>query len=272
MAHSERSETLRPRMELPAVLRQMKVARVEELSPHMRRLVFVGPELLGQFPGGEQCPPLSSPNFDDHCKVFVVPSGQENFERATPEYGRGAALPECLRGRGRHYTIRRWDPQAGELTIDFLRHGGGLVSDWAFTASVDDVAYLGGPRATAAAPRADWYVFAVDQTALPAVERWLEELRGQVRAEVLVAVPHAEEKRALPVVGEAEAVDIRWIEVPAGGTAGEQMAAALQNWNPPCGLGYAWIAGEAGEMRALREALERHLPAERVEVGRYWCR
>lgn len=269
MAHSERNDALRPRTELPTALRQVTVARAVSLSPRMRRLILTGPELAGHMPWG-QCPPLASPNFDDHCKLLIPQPGVE-VERAAPGQT-GAGLPDSLRGRGRHYTISHWDPAAGELWLDVLRHEGGLVGQWAFAAQVGDVAYLGGPRATAAAPHADWYLFVADQAALPAVERWMRQAAPGVRAAAVISVYDVAEVRPLATAADAS---IDWMVGQAGPgrcnsgllRAAERAALTLATGG---GEGFAWVAGESALASDLRELLEGIVGAGRVEVGRYW--
>ncbi|WRL65744.1 siderophore-interacting protein [Blastococcus brunescens] len=46
----------------------------------------------------------------------------------------------------RTYTVRAWDAETGELTIDFVHHGDeGLAGPWAAAAQPGDVIQLMGP-------------------------------------------------------------------------------------------------------------------------------
>ncbi|MFY0057010.1 siderophore-interacting protein, partial [Acinetobacter baumannii] len=65
---------------------------------------------------------------------------------------------------------------------------------------------------------ADWYLFAGDETALPAIARMLESLPAQARGKVFLEV--ADEAEIQPLTAPPS-VDIEWLfrnGEPAGGT------------------------------------------------------
>lgn len=69
----------------------------------------------------------------EHFNVNFPPTGESKFKLVLPDWGpEGPILLEGQqRPLNRTYTPRRWDPEAGELTVDFLLHGEGPGANWA---------------------------------------------------------------------------------------------------------------------------------------------
>lgn len=106
-----------------------------------------------------------------------------------------------------------------------------------------------------------------DETALPAVAGILAWLPPGSHARVWIEVPHAEDLRPLPTGAEAE---ITWL-IRDGEPTGLVLP-AVRAAEPPDGTPYAWVAGEAGAVRALRRHLvgERGFDRRAVEFTGYW--
>lgn len=85
--------------------------------------------------------------------------------------------PKEPRPISRVYTVRRWDEQAGELDIDFVKHGTGVATVWAYRCQEGDTVHVAGPASSMAPPSADWLLVVGDDTALPAIARLLDDLR-----------------------------------------------------------------------------------------------
>lgn len=157
-------------------LRDLKVARVEPLSPGFVAITFRG-EALADF---------VSMSFDDHVKFFF-------------DDGKGGQAR-------RDYTPRRFNREARELVVEFALHGEGAASDWARQAHVGQHMQIGGPRGSFIIPvEAAWHLLVGDATALPAISRRLEELPAGSRAFVLALADDAD-RRAF---AGAAAADIR---------------------------------------------------------------
>ncbi|HSV59232.1 MAG TPA: siderophore-interacting protein [Variovorax sp.] len=214
--------------------RSVEVARVEAISPLFRSITFTG-DSLDDF---------VSASFDDHVK-FVL--------------GGDAAEPVM-----RDYTPRRYSRAARELTIEFALHGDGPAADWAAQASPGQRVTIAGPRGSFVIPLDyDWHLLIGDETALPAVARRLEELPAATRAIVLVQVSGQSERRRFDSRAD---VDVQWL-----GDA-EQLIAAVRALQLPPGEGYAWCAGEAGAMAALRRVLvdEKGHDRHAIRAAAYW--
>ena len=152
--------------------------------------------------------------------------------------------------------MRRWDSEAGELTLDFVVHGlEGLAGPWAANARPGDVLHLSGPGGDYAPdPQADWHLLAGDETALPAIAAALERLPPHATAHVYIEVADAAEEQLLiaPV--------------------GAPLVHALAHFEFPAGTPHAFVHGEAGFVKELRRLLrvERALPLDRLSVSGYW--
>jgi len=182
-----------------------------------------------------------SASFDDHVKVFV-----------------GDAR--------RDYTPRRFSNAARELVIEFALHGDGPVSDWAARAAAGDTLAIGGPKGSLIIPLDyDWHLLAGDETAFPAVARRLEELPTAAKAIVVLKAADAADRRTFATAAD---VDLTWVSTDDG------LLAAVRALALPAGEGYAWCAGEAACMAALRRELVevKGHPGEATRAAAYWKR
>jgi NADPH-dependent ferric siderophore reductase len=197
-------------------IRQVEVVRVRAVGSHFRAITFGGPALQD----------FHSASFDDHVK-FILGDG-----------------PDAAR---RDYTPRSFDPVAGELVIEFALHGDGPCSAWAAQAAPGQRAIIGGPRGSLIIPvDYEWHLLVGDETGLPAISRRLEELPRGARASVIVKVDDMGDRRGFACEADA---DVHWVASDA------ELLAAVQAWPLPAGDGYAWCAGEAATMVAVRNEL-----------------
>lgn len=242
------------------VLRTLEVVRAEPLTPHMRRVVLGGPELAG----------FVSAAPDDHVKLFFPNrDGELVLPRLGPqglEHAPGRA-PSPMRD----YTPRRHDAAAGELVVDFVLHDAGPASDWARRAAPGQRIGAGGPRGSfLVAADFDRYVLAGDETALPAIARWLEEMPAGVRVEALIEIPDASDRQVLATQADAR---VTWLE--RGGApaqASDRLECALRDLAPSPGDTFHWIAAESRRARAMRQWLaeQRGVPKDWFRATGYW--
>ena len=243
--------------------RLLEVRDVEQLTPHMVRVVLHGDDWSG----------FDSAGADDHVKLTFAANGDgepplPNPDPAGQRYPDGVAAPAM-----RDYTPRRFDAERGELTVDFVVHGEGPASGWAALESPGAVLGQGGPRGSlVVSTDFDWYLLAGDETALPSIGRRLEELPASARAIVIVEVADASEEIALDT---RAALDLRWLHrdgAQAGTT--DLLERAIRALDLPGGEGFAWVAAEADVVRPLRAHLreERGLPKPWTRITGYWRR
>lgn len=264
--------TSRPLQIFPIVLRRVEVAGTLDLTPNMRRITLAGDELReGRMGEGFERPPFESLGFDDHVKLVVPPADGALPRIGTQEEHRFAWNPEVFEFT-RDYTVRSWDRKAGTFDIDVVRHDRGLAAAWAFRVKPGDPISFAGPKSCALLqPEADFHLLAGDETALPAIGRWLEEAPAGTRGRVIVEIPSECDRQEIDTAAE---VDIEWIVRGAPAGTGGALAEAVKRAPVPEGRVYAWCAGEARTIAPIRRHLrrERGLPKEDVEVVGYWRR
>ncbi|MCF3961563.1 siderophore-interacting protein [Streptomyces fuscigenes] len=247
------------RRKAPTV-REARVLRTERITPHMVRIVI----------GGESLAAVQCGEFTDHYVkvVFGLPgvSYPEPFdmERIREE------LPREQWPAMRSYTVRAWDPEALEMTLDFVVHGDeGLAGPWAARAVPGDVVRFAGPGGLyAPPPEAGWHLLAGDESALPAIAASLERVPDGVPVHAFVEIegPAEEQKIACP-----DGVEVTWLH-RGGRPVGEAVVAAVRELDFPSGDVHAFVHGEAAFVKELRRHLrqERQVPRERLSISGYW--
>jgi NADPH-dependent ferric siderophore reductase len=214
----------------------LAVRRTEQLSAHLIRVVL----------GGEDLAKFADNGFTDK---YVKLQFADNR---------------------RTYTVRSFDPEADELTIDFVYHGDeGLAGPWAANAKPGDELTFAGPGgAYAPAPEADWHLLVGDESALPAIGAALEAIPAGVPVRAFIQVANPAEELKLETAADAT---ITWLHRDSGD--GDLVAAVRGHEFAP-GTVQAFVHGEAGFVADLRRHLftERGLPRALVSVSGYWRR
>jgi NADPH-dependent ferric siderophore reductase len=165
----------------------------------------------------------------------------------------------------RTYTVREQRRELGEVDVDFAVHAwAGPAGGWALLALPGDRVTALGPCATDNGgvdfrPPAgtDWILLAGDETALPALAGILDWLGPGAVVRAWIEIGHGDDVQDLPTWADAE---ITWLVRGAGRSLHRAISAARL----PEGQAYAWIAGEAGDIRTLR----RHLVGASADGGR----
>ncbi|MEQ3550317.1 siderophore-interacting protein [Pseudonocardia nematodicida] len=249
----------------PLVLRRARVDRVTDVTPRMRRVTLTGDQ-LGLFHDGEHLhPPLATPAFDDHVKLVFASDG--DVAAALPvQRARSIDWPVSETRRGRDYTLRRWDEVRGELDLDFLRHGDGPAAAWAERARPGDELWFAGPKSSLIVPRdVDWVLLAGDETALPAIGRYLDERPLPVPARIVITVASDDARQDLRL-GPGDRIDWVCTDRP------EDLEQAVRGveWLP--GRPFVWVAGECRSLLPLRSWLrrDRGVPASHTSITGYW--
>jgi NADPH-dependent ferric siderophore reductase len=242
------------------------VRRTERLSASMVRVVVGGPALAGFTP---------SPYADSYVKVvFLHPETPRPLPRT--EDGRvdleavRAAVPADRGPRIRSYTVRRFDPAALELTLDFVVHGdAGLAGPWAATAAPGDELLLMGPGGGYSPDHgAAHHLLVGDASALPAIAVALEQLEPTAVGRVVVEVHDERDEVSLPV---PSGVGLTWVH-HRDAAPGRQLIDAVRALPWPGGDVHAFVHGEAGAVKELRRYLrvDRGMGLDRLSVSGYW--
>lgn len=243
--------------------RNLEVAAVARVTPHLMRVTLRGDELAG----------FTSMGFDDHVKVFFPDpvTGALTLPVAGPDgpvFAEGQARPAA-----RDYTPRQYDAVAGTLELDFAMHDAGPATTWAAQAAPGQRLGIGGPRGSFIIPTDfDAHLLIGDDTALPAIARRLAELPAGAHAIVLAEVDSAADQ--LEFESPAQ-VSLHWVH-RLGAEPGSTtlMVDALATLPLPRGDFHTWIACESSTAKQLRkELLTRYgaHPAWTKAAG-YWRR
>ncbi|MFJ4029012.1 siderophore-interacting protein [Paenarthrobacter sp. NPDC089989] len=242
--------------------RLLTVVDVIDLSAVMRRIVFGGEDM------SKAVFPFSPMAVSDHVKL-VFP------ERESGELHLPAAGPDRLimpEGRPRpifrDYTVRSFDANTQQISIDFVIHDHGVAGRWAASAAVGQRLGVLGPRGSHHYPTGfAHYLIAGDETALPAIARWLEELPETLTCDVFASVDSAKDEIELP---HHPGAVVRYLHRSVlGATALED---AVVSWRTRHEDLFVWAAGEAASMRTIRRHVRDALgvPKENTDIDGYW--
>jgi NADPH-dependent ferric siderophore reductase len=231
------AEARPPRDRTPRVA---TVVSTEQITPHMVRIVLGGDGLAG-FGAGE---------FTDHYVKLQIPDPRDADGRL----------------RTRSYTVRTWDQDRGELTIDVVVHGDeGVAGPWASGALPGDTIQLNGPGgAYAPDPEAAWHLMVGDPSVIPAISASLARIPAGVPVHVLLEVEGPDDEQALDTPGE---LHLTWVHGGPGAVVEK-----VESYTFPDGPVSAFVHGEASTVRAVRRHLlvDREVPREAISISGYW--
>jgi NADPH-dependent ferric siderophore reductase len=240
-----------------------EVTRVEQLTPHMIRIVVGGAGLTG----------LTAGACTDHYVKILFPRAGVAYPEPFDLAAIRETLPRDQQPLVRTYTVRRWRPEVPELWLDFVVHGDeGIAGPWAAAARVGDpVRFMGPGGGYAPNPAADWHLLAGDESALPAITAALAVLPADAVVRVVAEVESPTHEVDLPVPKDAQ---VTFVHRGGSGDAGRLLAAVRAvDWLP--GQVQAFVHGEAAEvMHGIRPHLfgERGLSRDQVSISGYWRR
>lgn len=274
------------------------------LSPSLTRMVLSGADVAQ----------MKSDGPDQRIKVFFPLPGQHvaDVPHGDDWYPRYRALPDAERAPMRTYTIRALRTDQAEVDVDFVLHGEtGPASRWALHAQVGDRLKLLAPDAAvqASSEGYEWkppldtrrVLLVADDTALPAVAGILESLtRWPQPPQVQAFIEVEHEVDVLPLIAPLRA-QLFWL-LRNGAAHGEKLQKALHAHFPSVAAGvlpeqpladidvdrdilweqaaaisaplYAWVAGEAGAVMAIRRHLLRDCGIDKgaITFMGYWRR
>ncbi|MCU5784502.1 siderophore-interacting protein [Alcanivorax balearicus MACL04] len=236
--------------------RILEVLRTENLTPNMKRVVLGGGD-LSDFPENHE-----SANF----KLLIPREGQTDI--ALPPYG---DTPPEHRPVVRTYTLRHFDKIRGEIFVDFMMHTDhGPASHWAAHARSGDRIGFAGPGAPKFVDYdADWFLFAGDMSALPAISANIERLPAGAQGYAVLDILSPADQQPLPF---PSGLEVHWRvnpypEQPALGLVDKVMSLPWLTGSPA-----VWVAGESGAVRAIRRYLvqERRVERHHLYASGYW--
>lgn len=233
---------------LETALRPAELVARNWLTPGYLRLRVAGEALRG----------FQAPGADDHVRIFFAPA--DGPAPATPEEWR--ELPS------REYTPVHADADAGWVEFDLVVHGDGPGSAWAAQAPLGARVAVAGPRRSNAVTGApDTWFLAGDETAVPAISRFLRARDPGSGARVIVEV--APENELVPIPVDPR---VQLTVLVRGADSLAETLAALGEADRPQGSMLAFVAAESAVVPIARTLLlERWaLPPEAVIAKGYW--
>jgi NADPH-dependent ferric siderophore reductase len=224
------------------------VASVQQLTPRMRRVRLVDKSLIGMAAIPGQTLKLYIPDL-----VSGLPVARDYTVRDYTMSGDGGALP-CL-------------------DIDFVLHGEGPAAEWARRVQPGETLQFVGPSGRYRPdPHADWYLFAGDETALPAIQAYVAMLPAQARAFLYIEVADAAEQQPMPA---GNCPTVYWLhrgDREPGTSALLEDALSAARLLP--GEGRIWLAGHTPTVRRIRAHLlnQRAVDRRALYVKGFWDR
>jgi NADPH-dependent ferric siderophore reductase len=255
-------------------LHTFEVVSTERLTRHMVRVVL----------GGSGFATFTPSEFtDSYVKFAFIRTDIDVTTLPLPlTLDSFAGLPPEHQPTVRTYTVRRADPAARQITVDFVVHGEhGVAGPWALAARPGDTVHLMGPSgAYAPDPAADWHLFAGDEAGLPAISAALEALPPNAIGKAFIEVAGPEDELDLTA---PDGVELTWVyrggradavaEDRAGDHAPLVEAVTTAHWLP--GQVQVFIHGEAqAVMHNLRPYIRevRGVDAKWASISGYWRR
>lgn len=241
----------------------LTVLRREQLSPHMVRIVAGGPGFEAYV----------NNDFVDRYVKIAFPQPGIAYPEPLDLWTVRETMPREQWPHTRTYTVRWVDEMAGELAIDFVIHGDdGLAGPWAAAAQPGDGLVITGPGGGYNPdPAADWYLFAGDESALPAISAVIESLPRHARGLAFLEVDNDADIQA---IAAPDGVELRWLlrrGAPAG--TSEALVGAVRDAAWPEGRVQVFAHGERGYMKGLRNVFyaQRGLDRAQVSLSGYWA-
>lgn len=251
--------TTAPRRSPPRLL---TVKRMQQLSPHLKRITLEGDALRG-FPDNSNGAHIKLMLPQPHQTVPVLPT----LGPAGPVWP-----PDNERPITRTYSVSSYDATANELHVDFVLHGdNGPGSRWALQAQIGDAIGMAGPGGPdRVKSNADWYLLVADLSAFAALQAALHSLDTQARGYAFIEVETADDIIALQTSPQ---ISVQWLVrgTARAGTSTLLLDAVRQlHWLP--GSPSAMIAGENSQVVAIRDYLlqEKRIPKKMLYAVPYW--
>lgn len=244
-------------------IRSGQVVAKKMLTPSFVRITVAGAELDDFVSSGAA----------DHCKLFFADPTTGTVHVPTITDG-SITRPESGPVVARDYTPRAYRPATADgpaqLDLDFFLHAdGGPASTWARTCATGDRLSIAGPRGSRALPSGvRRLVLAGDETALPALARWIEDVPDDIE---IVAFGQISTDSDAAYLEPAHVHRAKVIWLPHDP---ERLDRAIRDLGQLDAHTLVWASGEASGLIPIRRYLRRELglPAAQVQLSGYWKR
>lgn len=225
---------------------RLTVNQSQRISPNMQRITLQGKD-LAEFPTGYE---------GSYIKLLFP-------------------VEKTAKVIMRTYTIRKFSLHDLSLDIDLVLHGeqgndSGPASSWAaMTKPGDSIQMLGPGRVKIVSLEADWFFFAGDMTALPAISYQLEQLPADAKGHAVIEINSEQDQQSLK---KPEGINILWVINSHPDTNNTVLSDAVKTrpWLP--GIPSIWAACEFSNMRLLRAYFkkDKQVPRDQLYISSYW--
>ena len=225
---------------------QLAVSQSQRVSPNMQRVTLQGKD-LADFPTGYE---------GSYVKLLFPIEGDDKVIMRT-------------------YTIRKFNPHDLSLDIDFVLHNeqgkhSGPASTWAAQTKPGDTMQMFGPgKVKAASLAADWFLFAGDMTALPAISCQLEDLPANAKGYAVIEINSEQDKQSLI---KPDGINILWVINSHTDIENTVLADAVTTLPWLQGTPSIWAACEFSNMRLLRAYFkkDKQVARDQLYISSYW--
>lgn len=243
-----------------------RVLRTERLTKHFVLVTLGGAELTDfEFLGRDQ-----------FVRLFLPRRGQDRLYMPEAADRRWVeqlyAMPPSRQPHVRNYSVRRFDPEALEMDLEFVDHGdAGPASAWASAACPgDEVGVLADGVYYQPPEGVDRHLLVGDESAVPALLSILEQAPEDLRGHAYLEVPSVDDVR--PVIAPS-GVRVHWLPRADPHTVPGRLALETVSAAPlPQGRPYCFVAGENALPTGLRRVLVREhgVPKDDITFVGYW--
>lgn len=171
----------------------------------------------------------------------------------------------------RTYTVRFFREDECAIDVDFVLHDvSGPAAAWAGDCKVGEEILVGGPGPKKPANHAaDWFLFAGDMSALPAISANLESLPRDANGYAFLEIMDEADKQTIDAPC---GIAIQWLINPHPERTNSTLFDAVEAVAWRDGAPYAWVAGEFTQSLNIRALLrERHRMARKnMYASSYW--
>lgn len=225
---------------------QLSVSQSQRISPNMQRITLHGKD-LEEFPTGYE---------GGYVKLVFPTAGTAKAVMRT-------------------YTIRKFTPQNLSLDIDLVLHGeldknAGPASTWALQTKPGDSMQMFGPgKVKTATLKADWFLFAGDMTALPAISCQLEQLPENSKGYAVIEINSEHDQQPLQ---KPNGISILWVINSHPDTENTVLSDAVKTLPWLAGKPSIWTACEFSNMRLLRTYFkkDKQVSRDQIYISSYW--
>lgn len=227
--------------------RSVTLAAREWLAPNYVRVRLQGSDLAG----------FDSLGADDHMRLFFA-------------VGLTSSVEEMRASPSREYTPLAWGPDW--LDVEFVVHGdAGVAGPWAASAPLGSSVGVGGPRGSAVVTGTpDGWLLVGDETAIPAIRRFAEQIPVGMPARIVIEAVSAEHEVAVDAP-----VPVEWLH-RGDAPAGSALIGFLDSLEEADAVGtdpFCFIAAEQSIVKPGRALLERWgVDVSKAIVKGYWKR